>query len=100
MNKEIDLVVHKNVEDRESRDKYILRKLKEESALDKQVGGNHYKDCVIQPVEFIAKNEILFLEGNIIKYATRHAKKGEGRKDVEKIIHYAQLILELYYDNK
>ena len=100
MNKEIDLVVHKNVEDRESRDKYILRKLREESALDKQVGGNHYKDCVIQPVEFIAKNEILFLEGNIIKYATRHAKKGEGRKDVEKIIHYAQLILELYYDNK
>ncbi len=100
MSKEIDLVVHKNVEDRESRDKYILRKLKEESALDKQVGGNHYKDCVIQPVEFIAKNEILFLEGNIIKYATRHAKKGEGRKDVEKIIHYAQLILELYYDNK
>tara|TARA_R100000988_G_scaffold103794_2_gene85174 strand:+ start:1782 stop:2084 length:303 start_codon:yes stop_codon:yes gene_type:complete len=100
LSKEIDLVVHKNVEDRESRDKYILRKLKEESALDKQVGGNHYKDCVIQPVEFIAKNEILFLEGNIIKYATRHAKKGEGRKDVEKIIHYAQLILELYYDNK
>ncbi len=100
MSKEIDLVVHKNVEDRESRDKYILRKLKEESALDKQVGGSHYKDCVIQPVEFIAKNEILFLEGNIIKYATRHAKKGEGRKDIEKIIHYAQLILELYYDNK
>ena len=84
MNKEIDLVVHKNVEDRESRDKYILRKLKEESALDKQVGGNHYKDCVIQPVEFIAKNEILFLcrtgqEGprkpNMFKSCTQFPKK-------------------------
>jgi hypothetical protein len=100
LSKEIDLVIHKKVEDRESRDKYILRKLKEESALDKQVGGNHYKDCTIQPVEFIAKNKIGFLEGNIIKYATRHAKKGEGKKDVEKIIHYAQLILELHYDSK
>tara|TARA_R100000664_G_scaffold17170_4_gene26067 strand:+ start:4382 stop:4669 length:288 start_codon:yes stop_codon:yes gene_type:complete len=69
------------------------------SALDKQIGGNHYKDCKIQPVEFIAKNKIGFLEGNIIKYATRHSKKGEGKKDIEKVIHYAELILEMYYND-
>ena len=27
-----------------------------ESALDKQVGGSHYKDFKIQPIEFITAN--------------------------------------------
>ncbi len=38
----------------------------------KQVGGSHHKDCKIQPVEFIVGNDLTFLEGNIIKYDTRH----------------------------
>ena len=42
------------------------------SALDTQVGGGHYKDFEIQPVEFIHKNNIGFLEGNCIKYLCRH----------------------------
>ena len=67
-------------------------------ALDYQVGGYHYKDCGIQPVEYIFHNNLDYLEGNVVKYITRHRKKGEGRKDVEKAIHYAQLILELYYN--
>ena len=78
----------------ESRDQYIVRKLREkkelkESALDKQVDGKHYKNCVIQPVEYIEKNNLSFCEGNIVKYITRHRTKGEGRKDIEKVIHYA-----------
>ena len=40
-----------------------------------QVGGTHYKDFVIQPAEFIHKNDIGFLEGNVIKYVCRHNKK-------------------------
>lgn len=64
--------------------------------LEKQVGGNHYKGFVIQPVEFIYKNNIDFLSGNIIKYAARHKSKN-GAEDVKKIIHYAQLILKLEY---
>ena len=63
----------------------------------KQVGGSHYKDCKIQPVEFIVGNDLTFLEGNIIKYITRHRRKGEGRKDIEKVIHYAEIILEKDY---
>ena len=95
MSKEIDLVIHKNVEDRENRDSYILRKLKEESALDKQVGGSHYKDCMIQPVEFIAKNKIGFLEGNIIKYVTRYKEKN-GIEDLHKAEWYlAKLIKQV-----
>mgnify|MGYP003636557414 FL=1 len=85
---------------------YHLRRMKEEmadkierqNALKKQVGGQHYKDCSIQPVEYIFQNGLDYFEGNVVKYITRHRKKGEGKKDVEKAIHYAQLILELYYD--
>jgi hypothetical protein len=68
------------------------------SALDKQEGGNHYKDMVIQPVEFITKNQISFLEGNVIKYVCRHASKN-GKQDIEKAIHYLELIKELHYGN-
>ena len=77
---------------------YYLRRMKEENALKKQVGGDHYKDCNIQPVEYIFQNNLDYFEGNVVKYITRHRKKGEGKKDVEKAIHYAQLILELYYN--
>ena len=82
----------------ESRDGYILRRMKEESSLEKQVGGNHYKDCSIQPIEYIEKNNLTFCEGNIVKYVTRHRTKGEGKKDIEKVIHYAEMILDLYYN--
>lgn len=68
------------------------------SALDTQVAGDHYKDMVIQPVEFIEKNGIRFLEGCIIKRAARHDKKtGAGAQDLRKIIHEARLLLELRY---
>lgn len=66
------------------------------TALNTQVAGGHYKDCAIQPVEYIHANNIDYLAGNVIKYITRHRKKG-GRVDVEKAIHYCQLILELEY---
>ena len=66
--------------------------------LDKQVGGNHYKNCGIQPVQYIHANNLDYLEGNVIKYITRHRTKGQGKKDIEKAIHYAQLILELEYE--
>ena len=68
--------------------------------LDKQIGGNHYKDCGIQPVQYIHANKLDYLEGNVIKYITRHRTKGQGKKDIEKAIHYAQLILELEYEKE
>ena len=77
---------------------YYLRMSKEQRALKEQVGGQHYKGCRIQPVEYIHANGLDYLEGNVIKYITRHRTKGEGRKDIEKAIHYAQLILEMEYD--
>lgn len=66
------------------------------SALDTQPGGDHYRKHAIQPVEYIDANGLDFFQGNIVKYATRHKDKG-GAEDVRKIIHYAQIILELQY---
>ena len=91
---------------KETGDKYYLNKMKSlrksdgSSPMDYQVGGNHYKDCGIQPVDYIFKNNLDYFEGNVVKYITRHRKKGERRKDVEKAIHYAQMILELYYNKQ
>ena len=66
-------------------------------ATERQVGGNHYKSCKIQPVDYIVENNLTFLEGNVVKYITRHRRKGEGASDIEKVIHYCELILEKDY---
>ena len=59
----------------------------------KQVGGNHYKKYVIQPVEFIVKNNIGFVEGNVIKYILRFKEKG-GVQDLLKAKHYIELLID------
>jgi hypothetical protein len=59
----------------------------------KQIGGNHYKDMPIQPSEYITKNGLGWYEGNAIKYITRYKTKG-GKQDIEKAIHYLELLLE------
>jgi len=64
------------------------------SALNKQVAGNHYKNYKIQPIEFIHANNIGFIPGNIIKYACRYQDKN-GTEDIDKIIHYCELLKEL-----
>lgn len=68
-------------------------------ATSTQVGGDHYRQMKIQPVEFIIANGIGFLAGNVIKYAARYKAKG-GSEDVRKIIHYCKLILEFEYGEK
>lgn len=69
------------------------------NALDKQEGGSHYKDHAIQPIEYIHANKLGFIEGNVVKYITRHASKG-GAEDVRKVIHYCELLLQLQYGEK
>jgi hypothetical protein len=69
------------------------------SALDKQVQGGHYKDMKIQPVEYIHENGLDYLQGNVIKYISRHKAKN-GAFDVRKAIHYCELILQMQYDEE
>ena len=68
----------------------------EATALQKQVGGSHYADMTIQPIEFITANGLDFLQGNIIKYDCRHKKKN-GADDIKKAIHYCELLLQMEY---
>lgn len=65
-------------------------------ALSEQVGGDHYKQYAIQPVEFITKNKLGFCEGNAIKYLCRHGSKN-GVQDLRKAIHYIELLIQMEY---
>ena len=64
--------------------KDMFKSIKYDS-LEKQVGGNHYAKMKIQPAQFINENGLQFAEGNAIK-------------DIEKAIHYLEMILERDYD--
>jgi len=66
---------------------------------NRQVGGIHYVKLPIQPIDYIMKNKLDWCEGNIVKYITRHSIKG-GQEDIKKVIHYAELLLELKYGGK
>ena len=62
-------------------------------ASNQQVKGTHYKNFVIQPTEFIHKNNLSFIQGNIIKYVMRYKFKN-GLEDLEKAKHYIDLLIE------
>ena len=63
-------------------------------ATDRQVGGKHYKNFKIQPIEFITANNLNFIQGCVIKYFCRFDKKN-GNEDLDKVIHYCELLKEL-----
>jgi len=65
---------------------------------DNQVGGDHYKNCTIQPIDFIEANGLGWCEGNAIKYIVRHKIKN-GKQDLDKAIHYLQLLKEREYES-
>lgn len=65
-------------------------------ALETQIGGDHYKKWTIQPIEFITKNKLSFLQGCIVKRIVRYNQNGgKGLQDLEKIKHEIDLIIEL-----
>lgn len=64
------------------------------SALETQIGGDHYKTMPIQPLEYMIANNIPFAEGAVIKYVSRWRSKG-GVQDLEKAVHILQVLIEL-----
>ena len=62
----------------------------------KQVGGDHYKSMIIQPSEFINKNNLPFAEGNAIKYLCRHKQKNQ-KEDLLKAKHYIDMAIDRDY---
>lgn len=72
------------------------KEVESKSSLDVQVGGSHYKDKGIQPVEYCYQNNLGFLESNVVKYVSRHKDKNKA-DDIKKAIHYCKFILEFEY---
>ena len=67
-----------------------------EKALDTQIGGNHYKNLKIQPIEYIMANNLNYCQGNAIKYLTRYKDKN-GLEDLKKAKHYIDILIQLEY---
>tara|TARA_Y100001937_G_C7109990_1_gene327040 strand:- start:829 stop:1041 length:213 start_codon:yes stop_codon:yes gene_type:complete len=61
--------------------------------IEKQEGGDHYVNMVIQPIEFILANNIPHCEACIIKYVTRWRNKN-GIEDLRKARHYIDILIE------
>lgn len=70
-----------------------------DKALNKQVGGDHYKDMAIQPIEYITANGMEYRAANVIKYISRYDKKN-GLEDLEKVIHYTEMLIEELQNSK
>ena len=71
-----------------------IRKLR--SLENEEVTNPKHYDKVgfaIQPIEYITKNELDFLEGNVIKYVSRYQHKG-GINDLLKARTYIEFLIE------
>ena len=73
------------------------------SAIERQVGGSHYQEMPMQPIEVmqavLTPEEYRgYLKGCILKYSMRAGRK-EGTDDVGKAEHYRQFLNELEAKN-
>ena len=62
----------------------------ENKVIKQQIGGSHYKNMAFQPIELISQLKCSFAQGCIIKYVSRYKSKN-GKQDIEKCMHFAQL---------
>lgn len=66
---------------------------KEWLASSKQIGGQHYKKCPIQPWDYVLANGLDYFQGSIVKYITRWRDKG-GVEDLKKAKHFLDKYIE------
>lgn len=65
------------------------------SALDTQVGGNHYKKYEYQPIEYFMDSKMNPLSSKISKYVIRYKDKN-GLEDLEKALQLSEIGVEKY----
>ena len=70
-----------------------------EKPLNTQIGGNHYKNLKIQPIEYIMANNLNYCQGDVIKYISRYKFKN-GLEDLKKAKHYIDILIQLEYPNE
>ena len=56
-----------------------------------QVGGTHYEDMLVQPIDLIEQYKLSYHEGNVLKYVMRHESKN-GKEDLEKALDYLRML--------
>jgi len=76
-----------------------LNKDEPSTALDTQIGGDHYKDMPIQPIEFCMANNLNPCQTYAVKYICRYPNKN-GKEDILKAIHTLQLLLDMEYPDE
>tara|TARA_R100001510_G_scaffold45804_1_gene42543 strand:+ start:1687 stop:1992 length:306 start_codon:yes stop_codon:yes gene_type:complete len=62
-------------------------------AIQRQVGGDHYKKFKIQPLEYALENGLGICEHAVVKYVTRWSDKN-GIEDLRKAIHYLEILIQ------
>jgi hypothetical protein len=67
--------------------------VEQKTALDVQIGGDHYKKLKIQPMEYSMSNKLDACQHTAIKYITRFRDKG-GIADLEKAKHCIDMLIE------
>lgn len=55
----------------------------------------HYTQGGIEPIDYIIANDLDFLEGNVVKYVTRHKFKN-GLEDLKKAEYYLKTLIDNY----
>ena len=64
-----------------------------------QIGGTHYSNLAIEPIDFITANNLGFCEGNVIKYIS-HWKAKNGIEDLKKARWYIDFLIEVENGSK
>lgn len=72
-------------------------KFPKKKTLSQQIGGGHYKQYAIEPIDFFHHNEIPTVEAGICKYVIRHSNKN-GSEDLLKARHLIDYLLETEYN--
>lgn len=63
--------------------------------LKTQIGGSHYKQFAIQPIEFSHQNGLGFIAGCIIKRLCCYNQPGgKGEQDIEKALHEIDILID------
>lgn len=81
------------VEQQKEATKEMNMRIKASKVLESQIGGEHYKNLPIQPMDYIYENGLGFAEGAIIKYVSRYKAKN-GLEDLKKAKHFLDYLIE------
>ena len=57
-----------------------------------QVGGTHYTDMTIEPIQYIMANDMCFNSGSVLKYISRFRRKN-GLEDLYKARTFLEFLI-------